>query len=124
MDPTQFRIVMRVAEPGSYDVLVRAIDLRGNIREERLTFQVAPPLTETPGVGTPTPTQTQPTVETKTEAAEKPTTPPETPLTTPMVETKALEEAGWANAWMLVAVLALVLVVVVVLLLIRRRPAP
>jgi hypothetical protein len=124
MDPTQFRIIVRIAEPGSYDVLVRAIDLRGNIREERLTFQVAPPLTETPGVGTPTPTQTQPTVETKTEAAEKPTTPPETPLTTPMVETKAPEEAGWASAWMLVAVLALVLVVVVVLLLIRRRPAP
>jgi len=123
MDQAQFRIIMRVAEPGNYDVVVQAIDIRGNVAEERLAFQVAPPLTETPRMETPTPTTpTQtPIVETVTRDTETPTTTP-TPLeATPRDTAGAPEEAGWANVLIPAVAVALVLVAIVVLLLARRK---
>ncbi len=117
IEPALYRIAIRINEPGSYEVLVRAIDLNGNSREERLTFNVPAPVTETPRDGA-TPTPMQPVTETPT------VTPRETQLTTPLTtpEVKAATPARTErfNTWV-VAVLAFALAVTVLLLLLRRR---
>jgi hypothetical protein len=117
-DPTQFRIIVRVAEPGNYELLIQAVDLKGNVREEKLSFQVAAPVTETPKVETPT--QAQPV--TGTPVAETPrTTQLETPPTTPMATAITPTGAVTTSTWVVVVVVMLVLAAILVSLLARRR---
>jgi hypothetical protein len=117
-DPTQFRIIIRVAEPGNYELLIQAVDLRGNVREEKLAFQVAAPATETPKVETPT--QAQPV--TGTPVAETPrTTQLETPPTTPVAIATTPTGATTTSTWVVVIIVVLVLAAILVSLLARRR---
>lgn len=65
MEPSQFRIIVRIAEPGNYEVTLRAVDLNGNVGEEKITFQITQPTIETPRVTTPPETITETITETK-----------------------------------------------------------
>jgi hypothetical protein len=117
-DPTQFRIILRVAEPGNYELVIQAVDLRGNVREEKLAFQVAAPVTETPKVETPT--QAQPVTGTPVAETHR-TTQLETPPTTPMTVASTPTGAATTSTWVVVIIVVLVLAAILVFLLARRR---
>ncbi|MFN4046620.1 MAG: metallophosphoesterase family protein, partial [Acidilobaceae archaeon] len=117
MEPTQFRLIYNVRDPGKYDILLRAVDFNGNAGETRVEFSIGAPQTETP-TPTETPTQTTTPVETPTET---PTT-----ITTNGPTTKAslpptAEKTEFPVQVALLAIIAVIVLVVVLVFKLKRK---
>jgi len=123
MEPTQYRAIFKVEEPGDYEVLIRAVDLNGNIGETRVTFKVSQPETEKPPE-TPT---VPPTTPTTPITPTTPTTPEATPVATEATTTPAttvvttVAERAQLDLRILAVLLALAVIVILALALARRR---
>lgn len=113
MEPTQFRLVYNVRDPGKYDIILRALDFNGNTGETRIEFNVGAPQTETP-TPTETPTETITPTETPRETLTTIT------ISEPATTTAAPQPAEKAEFPTQIVLLALIIVIVLAVVLVFK----